>query len=318
MKNDEMTDYYASRMPPDTWIAGRNTVNDWLALRDALIDHPDDMGKWAEAVLTIMTQREIAGHEPPSSVAAAMQKVDTVIQVCEKASIAHTNIRKEASAVGVRYSHLFKIPVDDLKQGVSTADILLIKERTDRLAAGLTKANVARLTTPSGTDLTMNLGDREGVTISPVGPDLFTLPYYAEAAIAPVEGTAEGIIVADLTMRGWGYLFREPLRYAVKEGKVVEVFGSTEDADRLRKICGADENAANIAEFGIGTSHIIPKALQGTNRDFGRMGTAHIGIGRNNDIGGKIWSRIHLDGLMSHATIELDNNCVLRGGTFLI
>lgn len=49
MKNDEMTDYYPSRMPPDTWIAGRNTVNDWLALRGALIDHPDDIQKWAEA-----------------------------------------------------------------------------------------------------------------------------------------------------------------------------------------------------------------------------------------------------------------------------
>jgi leucyl aminopeptidase (aminopeptidase T) len=164
----------------------------------------------------------------------------------------------------------------------------------------------------------MNLADREGVTISPLGPGFFTLPYYAEAAVAPVEGTAEGIIVADLTMRGWGYLLRDPLRYAVKAGKVVEVFGSTEDADRLRKICGADEHAANIAELGIGTSHIIPKALLGTNRDFGRMGTAHIGIGRNNDIGGKTWSRIHLDGLMSHATIELDNHCVLRGGSFLI
>jgi len=281
-----------------------------------LMDVVNSMG--GEATLTIMAQREIAGHEPPPSVAAAMKNVDTVIQVCDKASIAHTNARKEASAAGVRYAHFFEIPADDLKPGVSTADILLTKERTDRLSAAMTKANVARLTTPSGTDLTMNLADREGITISPLGPDLFTLPYYAETAIAPVEGSAEGVVVVDLAMRGWSYLLREPLRYSVKAGKVVEVFGSSEDAERFRKICDADEHAANLGELGIGTSHIIPKAMMGNNRDFGRMGTAHIGIGRNNDIGGETWSRIHLDGLMSRATLELDNKCVLREGTFLI
>ena len=163
----------------------------------------------------------------------------------------------------------------------------------------------------------MSLTGREGLAIHPMS-DLGSLPYYAEAAIAPVEGTAEGVIVADLEVVGWEYLLREPLHYIVKGGKVVNVSGCAEEADRLREIITTDEGANNIAELGIGTSHIIPWAMQGTRRDAARIGTAHIGIGRNNDIGGTTWSHIHLDSLMGQATVELDGQHVLRDGTLLI
>ncbi len=245
----------------------------------------------AETVLTIMTQREIAGHEPPASVAAAMKNVDWVIQIGEKVGITHTNARKEATAAGVKFAIMLDVPLDDLKKKVSAADIRLIKERTERIAEMLTKAKVARITTPLGTNLTMSLVGQEGITINPMGQGLYPIPYYAEAAIAPVEGTAEGTIVADLAMRGWGYMLREPLRYIVKAGKVVEIMSATPEADRLRKIAAADENATNIAELGIGSSHIVPGEMKGTTQDFARLGTVHIGIGRNSDIGGKTWMK---------------------------
>ncbi len=268
----------------------------------------------AETVLTVMTPREIAGHEPPASVAAAMKKVDAIIQVCDKASVAHTTARKEAAAAGIKFALMLDVPLDDLKRGVSMAEVRQMKEQTVKLANILTKGRVAKITTPFGTDLTLSLDGREGLSINPMGPGLYTIPYYAEAAISPVEGSAEGMIVADLAMRGWGYLLREPLRYRVKAGKIVEILGSTPDAGRLRKIAAADENAALIAELGIGTSHIIPGEMKGTTQDFARLGTVHIAIGRNNDIGGKTWSRIHQDGLMSMPTIEVDNVCILRDG----
>ncbi len=268
----------------------------------------------AETVLAVMTPREMAGHEPPASVAAAMKNVDAIIQVCEKASVAHTTARKEAAAMGVKFALMLDVPLDDLKKGVSTPDIQRIKDRTERLANILTKGKMARITTPFGTDLTLSLDGRESIPINPLGPGLYTIPYYAEAAISPIEGTAEGWIAADLAMRGWGHLLREPLRCRVKAGKVVEISGSTPDVERLRKIAATDENAALIAELGIGTSHIIPGEMKGTTQDFARLGTVHIAIGRNNDIGGKTLSRIHQDGLMSMPTLEVDNVCVLKDG----
>ncbi len=272
----------------------------------------------SETVLALMTQREIAGHEPPAAVAAAMKNVDSIIQICEKASITHTTARKEATAAGARFALLLDVPLEDIKKGVSPPDIHLIKERTEKLAEKLTKANVAKVTTPLGTNLTMNLAGRQSLPIHPMGPIVFAIPYYAEAAIAPVEGSAEGLIVMDLAMRGWGSPLRGPLHCRVKGGKVVEISGSGPEADRLRQIAARDENASNVAELGIGTSHIIPAEMLGTSRDFARANTAHIGIGRNNDIGGKTLSLIHQDGLMSQPTVELDHQCVMRDGVLLI
>jgi leucyl aminopeptidase (aminopeptidase T) len=272
----------------------------------------------AEAVLAIMTQREIAGHEPPPAVAAAMKNVDTVIQVCEKASITHTTATKEAIAAGVRWVNMLDIPVDDIRKGVSVPDISLIKERTEKLAEMLTKANVVKITTPWGTNITLSLAGREALPLHPMGPKHFPIPYYGEAAISPVEGSAEGTMVFDLAMRGWGFMLKEPLRCMVKEGKVVDISGASPDVEKLRKIAARDENAANIAELGIGTSHIIPGTMQGASRDFARLNTVHLALGRNDDIGGKTWSNIHQDGLMSRATVELDQIFVLRDGAFLI
>lgn len=275
----------------------------------------------AEAVLTVIPppeERELGGEEPPASVAAAMKSVNAIFRTSDGAPLVHTNAREEATAAGVRYYVVHPSLVDELKQGVSTADLRLIKKRTENLARRLTQANVAKVTTPSGTNITMGLTDRQGIAPHPLSPIIGNFDYYAEAAIAPVEGTAEGIMVADLAFVQWGHLLRQPLRCTVKAGKVVNISGSKQDADRLRKIIATDENASNIAELGIGTSHIVPLPMLGTRRDAARIGTAHIAIGRNRDIGGKTWSRIHQDGIMEQVTLELDGQCVLRDGAFLI
>ncbi|MFC1929952.1 aminopeptidase [Chloroflexota bacterium] len=272
----------------------------------------------AEAVMAVITTPKISGEEPPPPIAAAMKSVDAILYVSDNGSLVHTNARKEATAVGVRYYSIIQIPLDDLKEGVSVTDLRLIQKQTEKLAQRLTQAKVARLTTPFGTDITLSLAGREGIPLNPRSKIVSSLPDYAEAAIAPVEGTAEGIVVADLAVAGWGYLFRNPLRYTVKAGKIVDIAGDAQDTDRMHKIVGADENATNIAELGIGTSHVIPGPIRGSRRDAARLGTAHIGIGRNNDIGGETWSSIHFDTLMSQAIVELDDQCVLREAALLI
>jgi len=296
-------------------IAYTEPISSWVG--EIIMSIVESMG--AEPVLSIMAPREHIGHEPPPAVAAAMKNVDVIIQICEKNAILHTTARTEATDAGAKFADILDFSLDDLKKGVSKADVLQIKDQTERMADTLTKGKVARITTPAGTDLTLSLDGREGIALNPAGPVLYTMPFYAEALISPVEGTAEGMIVADLAMRHWGYLLREPLRYRVKAGKVVEILGSTPDADRLRKIAATDDNAANIAELGLGSSHIIPGEMKtGRSPDFARLGTAHIGIGRNNDIGGKTWSRIHQDGLMSRPTVEVDDVCILKDGALKI
>ncbi|MEK7353776.1 MAG: aminopeptidase [Chloroflexota bacterium] len=272
----------------------------------------------AEAVLTVITSPENTGaREPPASVAAAMKSVNSIIRITDNEALGHSNARKEATAAGARWYIIHPSEADEIRRGVSVADIGLISERTQRVAQSLTQATFVRVTGTSGTNIAMSLAGREGLALDAMGA-FAIIPYYGEAAIAPVEGTAEGIIVADLAIVQWKYLLREPLRLTIKAGKVVDVSGSMPDSKRLREMIATDENANNVAELGIGTSHIIPLPILGIRRDAARIGTAHIGIGRNDDIGGATWSRIHVDALIDGAAIELDNHCVLKDGALLI
>ena len=274
----------------------------------------------AKAILTVMNPEHLGGGpgawEPPEAVAAAMRKVDAIFRVTDKTSLTHSNARKEATAAGVRHYVLHPALADVLKRGISPADLTLIKEHTEDIVQRLTRANEARITTPLGTDITMTLKGREGVALHPMSL-VSSLPDYAEAAIAPVEGTAEGTIVADVAIVQWKYRLMQPLHIKVKAGKVIDVTGSKKEAERFAGLIAMDEHSANIAEFGIGTSHLIQWEMHGTRRDAARIGTAHIAIGRNNDIGGKTWSRVHQDALMSNATVELDGERLLltRGGS---
>ncbi len=256
--------------------------------------------------------REFGKVEPPPPVAAAM-KVANVTFSIGRGVTAHSTARREARAAGAKY-YFFSpsIMLDVLSRGIRTSDINLLKKRTEGLARVLRKTKTAKVTNTAGTNITVSLSGRQSLAL------LSQLPDYAEAAITPVEGTAEGTIVVDLAVRGGPTLIKGPLRLVVKLGKITDISGDTEKVDLLKKLLATDENANNIAELGIGTSHLIPAEARATARDGARLGTAHIGIGRNDDIGGKTWSAIHMDAMLEQASVELDGQCVLDRGKLLI
>jgi leucyl aminopeptidase (aminopeptidase T) len=270
----------------------------------------------AEAVLAVIKPRESASVEPPQAVAMAMKSVNVLFTLFGRGGLAHTNARMEATAAGVRVHTISGLVPDYLQHEVTKADLEQIKECTERLAQKLTNANHARVTTPAGTDLTMSLEGREALPINPMWEVLGTMLDYAEVAISPVEGTAEGILIIDILAGNFGYSHKEPIKCVVKSGRLVEISGG-ENAEGLRRIVATDENSSNFAELGIGTSHIMARKYLSTRRGGGMIGTAHIGIGRNNDIGGQTWSRTHTDGMMNCPTIELDGEVVARDSTLV-
>lgn len=267
----------------------------------------------AEATLAVMKPREIAGQEPPQAIAAAMKSVNAVIYISNTFAIGHTNASKEAFAAGTRVYFMTQVPEDYFKREITVADLNQIKERTERVSQKLAASSEAWITAPGGTNLKMQTKGRKSLGIHPLADVRGSLPDYAEAAISPVEGTAEGTIVYDVSILGWNYLLRSPIRCTVKGGRMVEVSGGA-DGDRLKGISQTDENSSNIAELGIGTSHTIPRVYKGTRRDGGMAGNVHIAIGRNNDIGGVLWSRIHVDGLVDRPTVRLDGELLLKDG----
>ncbi|MFH1382211.1 MAG: hypothetical protein ABIH70_04880 [Chloroflexota bacterium] len=273
----------------------------------------------AQTMVATMEPSDHIGQEPPPNIIAAIKASNIVLEISERASfLGHTTAVREARAAGTRR---YMIPTEATdyysKDPISFEALEIVKKRGEKLAEMMTKANTARITTPYGTDVTMSLKDRKAIAIHPLSGGI--VPDYGEAAIAPVEGSTEGVVVADASVRGWGYLLRKPIRFEVKKGRVqLESIRSdmAEQAERFKKSLSLDQNANNCAaELGLGINHILSQILRGTYAsDYATIGTYHIACGRNNDIGGQTLSTIHQDVLMTGGNVKLDDVTVIENG----
>jgi leucyl aminopeptidase (aminopeptidase T) len=242
-----------------------------------------------------------------------MLACDIVFSVNEVISIVHTNAGTRAREKGIKFVVAGAGYREDFyDRDISVDDLNSIKERTERIAEIMSRSNAARVTSSYGTDLRMSLKGRKGIAIHPLsGAAITTVPDYAEVAVSPVEGLTEGILVTEGGIRRWDLPLREPLRLFVKSGKVTEVSGPEDYVERVKELLATDENASNCAaELGIGTSHNSPRHSRGG------LGTVHIAVGRNNDIGGNTFSQIHYDLLIYYPTLLLDNLCLIKDGKF--
>jgi len=215
-----------TQVKPDETVL---VVTDMYRLDIAKVIAGVAMDRGAEAIVTVIQPRERNGQEPPAPVAEAMKKADVVFTPVTY-SITHTHAVKNAAAEGTRLIVMTDFTPEMMRGGGIEADFEALKPVCMGVAQRLEEGADIRITTPAGTDITMSLEGRNGIGIHPLCENLGGFPDYAEAAIAPVEDTAEGIMVIDVGVLGWEYLFRQPLRCVVKSGRVVEIDGG-DDAD---------------------------------------------------------------------------------------
>ncbi len=272
-------------------------------------------GAGAEAVLALMDPREMDGHEPPAPIAAAMAGADVVIGATHK-SISHTVARRTASDNGARTATLPGIEEEVLARMMS-ADMPEIRRRGAEIAAALTKASEAHLTSPSGTDLRLGLGERAGISDDGnlTSPQAFGNLPCGEGFIAPIEGSASGTLVFDGTIASYG-LPKEPARLRVEGGHLVEAEG---DAGEwlLSTLRAAGEEGTNVAELGIGTNE---KATLSENLLEAEkiLGTVHVAFGASAGIGGTVQVPVHIDGVVTRPTLTLDGDELMRDGELLV
>lgn len=283
----------------------------WMA--ELLSEAGNSLG--AETTLIIMSPRIVGQPEPPPQVANAMKVADAIIHVSGGgAAIYHTNATKEALAAGSRFHSIIGLSEDQFVRELSMADLERVAKCTEKVAGLLEKATHIKITSHWGTDLTMELSSRSALRVHPLHS---ILPDYAEAAVAPLEGTGKGVVAISQIL-GWNYVFEKPVQITVAGGRAKEVRGDSEDVARLTRLISTDENASNFpAEFAIGTSHLVQKGLRGMREDAGRVGNVHLAFGRNDTIHGTIWSRVHEDGLVTGATVELDGTMIIKDGQLL-
>jgi len=268
----------------------------------------------AQTVTTVMEPATQHGAEPPKPVGVAMKAGDVVLIPTTK-SLSHTDARRAATKQGVRIASMPGITEDMMSVGGLTADYKEIAALTDNVATIVEKARTVKITTPSGTNLSMNIEGRPplrdtGLYHKP--GDWGNLPA-GEVCLAPVEGTTNGVLVMD----SMGTTVTQPLHITIKDGRARKFVGP--DASKLENILkSADKNAYNIGELGIGTNskaRITGNVLE----DEKVLGTVHIALGDNTSYaGGHTKSKIHLDGILFQPTVGADKRLLIRNGKLLV
>ncbi|PZR66754.1 MAG: leucyl aminopeptidase [Candidatus Dormiibacter spiritus] len=283
-----------------------------LSIAQNLASAAEEKGASA-AIAVVQAQR--TGTEPVRPVAAAMQAANVVI-AATSASLYHTDAARNAVAGGARLLSMTEISEEVMTSGAITADFEAQGPIIESVRALLTSARAVRVTAPGGTSLDMSLEGREAMQITALArtPGTRSATPDLEAFIAPVEGTAEGVLVVDGSASNLG-LIRTPVMMEISGGRVTSISGGQE-ADRISANLreANHEGAYVIAELGIGLNpnglvrgHII--------EDEGAYGTAHVALGNNtNFTGGKNWAPVHFDHVFHRPTITLDGVEVMVDG----
>lgn len=268
-----------------------------------------------EPVISVMVPRHSDGQEPPLPIAEGMKNSDAFIAVVGK-SITHTHAVKDAIENGSRGIVLTQFSEDMMISGGMEADFRELKPTCVEMAKALEGGETIRLTTPYGTDLTFSGKGRRGNALyCMVDKGEFAPAPTVEANVSPLEGTANGKIVADASVPYIGIgLLDEPMYFDVKDGMITSISGGRQakvlEEDLKSK---NDENVYNIAELGIGLNpscRFIGLMLE----DEGVYGTVHIGIGTNITLGGNVKAACHYDLIMTKPTIVVDGRTVLKDG----
>ena len=208
----------------------------------------------AEPAICIMEPRKQDSEEPPKEIAAAMKASDAFLSVVGK-SITHTHAVKEAIAAGSRGLVLTHFTEEMKMHGGIEGDFEQAKLVCTAMAEGLAGAEKIVLTSPSGTHLEYSAKGRRGNKLyCMVEPGQFSTLPTVEANVSPLEGTANGVIVADgsIPYIGIGVL-EEPVTLKVENGRIVDISGGRQAkmlADNLAS--KNDPNVYNIAEHGVG------------------------------------------------------------------
>ncbi|NHN61180.1 MULTISPECIES: aminopeptidase [Halorussus] len=249
------------------------------------------------------------GAEPPEPVAAAMAGSDVFLAPTTK-SLSHTRARGKANEAGARGATLPGITEEVFTTGLE-ADYDAIATHCEDVLAQVADAEQVRVTSPQGTDITFEPGDREWLDDTGIVHEAggFSNLPAGEVFVSPED--ANGTYVVDGTMMPHGLLDDgQTLEFDVEDGQVTRI---SDDDIRRQVEDAADEvgdAAYNLAELGIGTNVAVTDLVGSVLLDEKAAGTVHIAIGDDAGIGGDTDAPVHLDGILREPTVYADGEVV--------
>lgn len=272
------------------------------------------LDRGAEPMVMTMKPRQHAGQEPPAPIAEAMKVADVVL-IPVSYSITHTHAVKNAVACGTRIIVMTDFNEEMMIHGGLEADFEAIKPICLGVAKRFEQGKRIHLTSPGGTDLTMDITGRRGNALyCIVEPGEFSTVPTVEANVSPVENSTNGRIVADASIPYLGIgVLNEPVIVDVKDGFITNIEGGRQAAILRDNLASQeDPNVYNIAEIGTGLNpHCRMCGLM--LEDEGVISTCHIGIGTSITLGGTVKAATHYDLLMWEPKIQVDGVAIIDG-----
>jgi len=207
-----------------------------------------------------------------------------------------------------------------LWQTAMSPDWRQLEQKTAALKNKLSGAVSAHILSPNGTDVFLDLRGREFMVDTGLlnQPGRFGNLPSGELSVAPVERASRGKMVIE---PGLNAGFKNPSTIEVREGKVVKMSGDSGTLSWLESAFHKYPEARTLGQFSVGTND---RARVGTNplESQKAIGTIHVAIGDNRDIGGKTSVPFQLDLLFQHATVEITlsdgrNFSLLKEGNLL-
>jgi leucyl aminopeptidase (aminopeptidase T) len=269
-------------------------------------------GAGADAVLAVMSPREIDGAEPPASIAGALERCDVFIAPTSR-SLSHTRARKAASDAGARGATMPGV-TEDMLARVMTVDFDAMAARSRAVAALLSAGSLARVSCPRGTALELDLSTRAGVADDGDlrAPGAFGNLPCGEGFIAPLNGEGQ-IVASSLAPLG---ISDPPALLTMRDGLLQEAEGGL-GPRYLELLAAHGEAGRNLAELGVGTNDratLTGNVLE----DEKLLGSVHIAFGASAAIGGTVSVPIHLDVVVMEASLEVDGTPVLERGRYVL
>jgi len=327
--------FEANVNPGDSALVITDTAQDprvWQAIMTILSDIQ------AEPTLVLFEPRPADYYDPPAVVAAAMLKSDVNVLV------ASTGMGHSPAAIAGMRAGAMTIQMDGhltlemFQHGAATADYLEIARMKHYCACNVYSATAAEahVTSEFGTDITYGIAGR--IRVPPLRADDWN-PYKAyrrseegmknspryltlfpggEYNVAPIEGTANGILVIDTTMHHLGRL-TAPIELTVEHGRITDIRGGADAWRLLRHLEDHGDEGAFMfpTEASIGLNK--KARIVGEQReDKNIYGSMHFGLGTNSDVGGTVTSNLHMDGVVLQPTLSIDGVTKLERGKFLV
>jgi leucyl aminopeptidase (aminopeptidase T) len=194
-----------------------------------------------------------------------------------------------------------------------------LREIGHTVEAKIKDKSLAHVRDENGTDLTFNTTDRRvGVEVASLmeywaggGESVMDVPA-GEVYVAPVETSANGLLIVD-EIKEYGVV---GLKLRFKKGKISN-FEAEKGIDSFKKIMERAKSSGRVlGEFGVGINHGM-KPVGWSIYDEKALGTVHVAIGNNMHLGGTNDAPIHLDFVLYHPTVNIDDELIMKKGRLI-